>query len=137
MRKAFAIFWRDLKRILKNPVALIVTLGVCIIPSLYAWFNIIANWDPYENTSTVGVAVATNDKGADVEGMGYINAGDMVKEELEKNTQLGWKFEDEDQALEDVKSGSCYAAIVIPEDFTQTLAGVLDGKTDKIGRAHV
>ena len=53
MRKAFQIFKRDLRRLLKNPVAVIVTLGVAVIPSLYAWFNILANWDPYENTSTV------------------------------------------------------------------------------------
>ena len=50
MGKVFRIFWRDLKRILRNPVAVIVTLGVCVIPSLYAWFNILANWDPYEST---------------------------------------------------------------------------------------
>ena len=43
MRKVFSIFKRDLKRLLRNPVAIIVTLGVCIIPSLYAWFNIEAN----------------------------------------------------------------------------------------------
>ena len=57
MRTAFDIFKRDLKRILVNPVAIIVAVGVCIIPSLYAWFNILANWDPYENTSTVPIAV--------------------------------------------------------------------------------
>ena len=47
MHQVFAIFLRDVKRILKNPVALVVTLGVAIIPSLYAWCNILANWDPY------------------------------------------------------------------------------------------
>ena len=36
MHQVFAIFLRDVKRILKNPVALVVTLGVAIIPSLYA-----------------------------------------------------------------------------------------------------
>ena len=47
MHQVFAIFLRDVKRILKNPVALVVTLGVAIIPSLYAWCNILANWDRY------------------------------------------------------------------------------------------
>jgi putative membrane protein len=49
MYQVFAIFLRDVKRILKNPVALVVTLGVAIIPSLYAWCNILANWDGREN----------------------------------------------------------------------------------------
>ena len=52
MGKVFQIFWRDLKRILRNPVAVIVTLGVCVIPSLYAWFNIMANWDPTRTPKT-------------------------------------------------------------------------------------
>ena len=128
MGKVFQIFWRDLKRILRNPVAVIVTLGVCVIPSLYAWFNIMANWDPYENTQDVRVAVVNLDEGADAGGdLGFINAGDMVVEELGKNTQLKWVFLDEDTALEEVRSGCSYAAIVIPADFTRDLTSVLTG----------
>ena len=52
---SFAIFKRDIKRLLVNPVALVVTLGVCVIPSLYAWYNIVANWDPYGNTQGLDV----------------------------------------------------------------------------------
>ena len=135
MRKVFQIFLRDLKRLLKNPVAIIVTIGVAIIPSLYAWFNILANWDPYENTSTVPIAVVIQDKGADISDMGYTNAGDMIRERLEENTQLGWTFVDtQDAALEGVEAGTYYAAFIIPEDFTSTLADVLNGSTNK---AHI
>ncbi len=135
MRKVWQIFVRDLKRLVTNPVAVIVTIGVAIIPSLYAWFNILANWDPYENTSTVPIAVVIEDKGADVTNMGYTNAGDMIRDELKDNTQLGWEFLDsEDEAVEGVRSGKYYAAFVVPEDFTSSLADVLDGDTDK---AHI
>ena len=135
MRKAFQIFKRDLRRLLKNPVAVIVTIGVAIIPSLYAWFNILANWDPYENTSTVPIAVTIEDKGADIKDLGYTNAGDMIRERLEENDQLGWTFvDDENEAVEGVKAGKYYAAFVVPSDFTQDLADVLDGNTDK---AHI
>ena len=57
MRTVLRIFTRDLKRILHNPAAIVIALGVCIIPSLYAWTNIIANDDPYRNTSTIPIAV--------------------------------------------------------------------------------
>lgn len=40
MRNAFRIFRRDMKRLLRSPAAVLVMIGVCIIPSLYAWFNI-------------------------------------------------------------------------------------------------
>ena len=46
MRNAFRIFRRDMGRLLRNPAALLVIIGVSIIPSLYAWFNIAANIDP-------------------------------------------------------------------------------------------
>lgn len=129
MRAAVRIFARDLRRIVTNPVALVVTLGVCLIPSLYAWVNILANWDPYQSTGTVPVAVVVEDAGAEVPGMGPVNAGQMVRERLEENHQLGWDFVDEkDRALEGVRSGRYYAAFVVPRDFTATLAGALDGR---------
>ncbi len=135
VRKVFQIFLRDLKRLLKNPVAIIVTIGVAIIPSLYAWFNILANWDPYENTSTVPIAVVIQDEGANISDMGYTNAGDMIRERLEENTQLAWTFVDtQDAALEGVEAGTYYAAFIIPQDFTSTLADVLNGSTSK---AHI
>ncbi len=135
MGKVFKIFVRDLKRLLKNPVAIIVTIGVAIIPSLYAWFNILANWDPYENTSTVPIAVCIQDEGAEISDMGLINAGDMIRERLEENTQLGWQFvDDQNAAVEGVEAGTYYAAFIIPADFTSTLADVLDGNTNK---AHI
>lgn len=135
MRTVWKIFVRDLKRLAKNPVAVIITIGVAIIPSLYAWLNILANWDPYENTSTVPIAVTIKDTGADVGDIGFVNAGDMIHEKLEDNTQLGWTFvDDEEEALEGVRAGTYYAAFVVPEDFTESLADVLDGNTDK---AHI
>ncbi|WP_419039558.1 YhgE/Pip family protein, partial [Parolsenella catena] len=135
MRTAFQIFKRDLKRILANPVAIVIAIGVAIIPSLYAWFNILANWDPYENTSTVPIAVVIEDRGADVGDMGTINAGDMIEEQLKENTQLGWTFVDDEQAaLDGVNAGRYYAAFVVPEDFTSSLGDVLSGDTDQ---AHI
>ena len=46
MKKIFKIYVRDLSRLSKNVMAMIVVIGVSIIPALYAWFNIAANWDP-------------------------------------------------------------------------------------------
>ena len=66
MNVVWNIFLHDIKRILKNPIAVLVTIGVCIIPSLYAWFNIAANWDPYKNTQTMPIAVVSEDVGAEV-----------------------------------------------------------------------
>ena len=94
MRKAFRIFRRDMKRLLRSPAAMLVFIGVCIIPSLYAWFNIAANIDPYSNTSGIKVAVANNDTDATSNDL-TINAGKEIIENLKDNDQLGWTFTDE------------------------------------------
>ena len=119
---SFAIFKRDIKRLLVNPVALVVTLGVCVIPSLYAWYNIVANWDPYGNTQGIKIAIANNDRGTQNDLVGELNAGDKVVDQLKENHQLGWTFVDSTaDAKEGVESGEYYAAIVIPKNFSDNL----------------
>ena len=128
MRTILAIFRRDLWRILRNPVALVVTIGVAILPSLYAWFNIMALWDPYSNTKDLPVAVVSMDRGGQSAQTGKLNAGRSVIEELRDNKSLGWKFMDDDKAaIDEVNSGRCYAAIIIPERFSSDLVGVVEG----------
>ncbi len=46
MNTSLQIFSRDVKRLLRNRAAALVMVGVCLLPSLYAWFNIAANMDP-------------------------------------------------------------------------------------------
>lgn len=122
------IFKRDIKRLIVNPVALVVTLGVCVIPSLYAWYNIVANWDPYGNTQGIKIAIANNDQGTQNDLVGELNAGDKVVDQLKENDQLGWTFVDSAaDAKEGVESGEYYAAIVIPKNFSDNLVSMLDG----------
>ena len=84
MKKSFRIFFRDLKRLLTNRIALVVTAGVCALPSLYAWFNIYANMDPYSNTQGIKVAIANCDEGDENELL-TLNAGDSIIDNLKKD----------------------------------------------------
>ena len=47
--------------------------------------------------------------------------------ELKRNHQLGWRFLDEKQAMEAVRSGDAYAAIVIPPDFSSDFLSLTTG----------
>lgn len=127
MRTVFQILFRDLRRLLRNPVAMIIVVGVCVIPSLYAWYCIAANWDPYANTAGIRVAVSNNDRGVQSDIAGNLDAGGQVVEELHNNHDLTWEFVSEDEAREGVESGTYYAAIVIPADFSEDLASVFTG----------
>ncbi len=127
MRNSVRIFERDIQRLFHNKVAMIVMAGVCVLPSLYAWFNIAANMDPYSNTQGIRVAIANNDEGSQNE-MISLDAGESIVENLKENDQLGWTFVNEEKAVEGVRSGKYYAAIVIPEDFSTSLLSIISGE---------
>ena len=80
MKNIFAICRNDLRRISSNVVAIVLILGLAVVPCLYAWFNIFSNWDPYgpDATSRIKVAVASEDSGASVLGL-KINIGSQVR----------------------------------------------------------
>lgn len=128
MHKAWSVFRRDLGRLARVSKAWIIIVGVIVTPSLYAWFNIVAFWDPYSNTQNVSVAIVNQDEGATSDLTGDIDVGGELVGELKKNDQLGWKFMDEDEAMDAVKSGRSYAAIVIPEDFSRDFISITTGE---------
>lgn len=130
MKKIFKVFKRDLRNIRKNPAALAIVIGLCIIPSLYAWINIKACWDPYVNTGNLPVAVVNNDMGSTIEGK-EINVGDEIVEELKKNKAIGWQFVDSWQGNYGLNEGKYYAMIEIPSNFSAGLASLISGNPKK------
>ena len=125
MKNILRIFKYDLMRIHKNVIAMIVIMGITVIPTLYAWFNIAASWDPYGNTGNLKVAVASSDEGYSGELLSVnLNLGDQVLTTLRGNSQLDWTFTSAKKAKEGVKSGKYYAAIVIPKDFSKDMMSI-------------
>ena len=122
----WAILWHDLKKIFTNPVAIIITIGITILPSAYAWLNIISNWDPYANTRHISVAVANLDVGASSQLTGEVNVGEQVVSQLKENDQLGWTFvHTKKEAVEGVESDRYYAAVVIDKNFSRSLVRMI------------
>ena len=123
----FAIFARDVKRVLRNPVALVIALGMIVMPSAYAWYVVAANWDPYSNTADMLVAVANEDAGADSPETGHLDVGAQVVAQLHDNHEMGWEFTDAEAAINGVYEGRYWAALVIPKDFSEDFASVFTG----------
>ena len=94
MRTVGGILLRDLKALVRNPIALIVVIALLILPGLYAWYCIIANWDPYSNTERMPIAIVNEDKGASSSMTGDVNIGKNVVDKLHDNENIDWRFYD-------------------------------------------
>lgn len=130
MRNIVQLYITDLKRIVTNWAALIIILALIALPSLYAWFNIQASWDPYGNTKGIPVAITNEDVGTQLQGQS-VNVGDLIVQSLKKNKKLGWTFVDKKKALDMVKHGDAYASILIPKDFSKKMTSILEENPEK------
>lgn len=117
------IYKRDVMEILRNTAVLVIILGLTIVPSLYAWFNIKAFWDPYGNAKYLKVAIVNQDTGAEFKNQN-LKLGNKVVENLKENAALDWQFVSKQRAETGLKSGEYYAIILIPKNFSKDLISV-------------
>ena len=133
MKTAIRVFTRDIKKIFTNSMAIVLAVGIALLPSLYAWFNIYANWDPYGSTGNMQVAVIIEDEGFKYRNI-EINVGEKIKENLSGNDAIDWQFVSKKEATSGVEAGKYYAAIEIPSGFSESLTSIVssDFKQPKI-----
>lgn len=132
MKRIWNIYKTDIKNIVTNYAAFITVAALCILPSLYAWFNIAASWDPYakEATSQIKIGVINNDDGTEVEGK-EINMGDLIVHGLKENELMGWQFVDYDEAEQMLEQGKFYATITIPPQFSKDITSIITSNIKK------
>ena len=122
MRNAWRLFVGDLKRLRSNVITGIVVLGLIALPSLFSWFNMLACWDVIDNTGNLTVAVANSDEGYESDLTPIrVNIGENVMSALRENEQMNWYFTTEEDAVEGVRAGRYYAAVVIPATFSRDM----------------
>lgn len=137
MSKVWLLFRLDLKRATRNIISVILLFGVSIIPSFFAWFNVLASWDPFGNVKDLKVAVASADEGFESDLLPIrINVGSLVISNLRANDDLGWVFTTEEQAIDGTKSGEFYAAFVLPPDFSKQMMTFLSPDATPVELAY-
>ena len=135
MRKIWQLVRYDFRHVLSNVISLVVCVGMIVVPCFYAWFNIAGSWDPYGNTKNLKVAVANADGGYTSELIPVsLNMGERMTSELRESTSIGYTVTSEEDAVEGVRSGKYYAAVVFPENFTRDL---LSGFADSASAPRV
>ena len=119
MKTVFDIFRNDVRAIVRFIFVLVIVLALGALPSLYAWINIYANWDPYSETDHVEVALASRDTGIDLKNGVHVNSADEVIADIKDDEDIAYKpMDDPEEAIDGVKSGRFYAAIIFEDGFT-------------------
>ena len=135
MNKILQIIQTDARHVFTNVISLVVCVGMIVVPSFYAWFNIAGSWDPYGNTHNIRVALVNDDAGYKSDLMPVeVNVGERITSQLRASKSIGYVVTDRDEAIDGVSSGEYYAAIVIPQSFSTDL---LQGLTDNSVRPTV
>ncbi|MEK3934938.1 YhgE/Pip domain-containing protein [Sporosarcina sp. FSL W7-1349] len=130
MKNSWKIYTNDLKSVLSNWVVLLIIGGLTVLPSLYAWLNIYASWDPYGKTENMPVAVVNEDRGATVRGE-RIEVGQQLVDTLQDNHDFDWHFTGRREAMDQVTNGDYFSVLVIPADFSEKLASVVSDVPQK------
>ena len=131
MKNVFSIFIHDLYSIAKHFFAFVIAIAVCLIPALYAWFNIFSNWDPYGGTGNISIALVTRDKGYTLEDGTVRNEGEEIVEEMAAGTSINWVPTDYEEAMEGVQSGKYYGALVLGENLTRNMYRITEALYDQ------
>ncbi len=122
MGNIWNIFASDMRSLKANAVSVILAVGLVLMPSMFAWYNILACWDAFNNTGNLKVAVANTDEGYSSDLLPTsIDVGERVVDALRANDQMDWIITDKDDAIDGAAGGRYYAALVIPESFSRDI----------------
>ena len=122
MRGITRLWRRDVRRATGNVMAIMLMIGLTVLPSLFTWFNVLASWDPFSNVKDLTVAVANTDEGYQSDLFPIrVNIGDQVVSALRGNDDFNWVITSEDDAVDGTKSGKYYAALVLPKEFSKDM----------------
>ncbi|MFF7308405.1 DUF3533 domain-containing protein [Streptomyces sp. NPDC008137] len=109
--------------------ALWIASGVItgVLALLFAVLYVGANIDPVGHMKNLPVGLVNADKGAAVGGK-QVNLGAQITESISKSTaggdKIDWKVMDEREVKEELGEGKLYGALVVPADFTSSVAAL-------------
>lgn len=117
--------WKSKKLIMV--ILAVSIIGVMFVPMLYSSIYLGAIWDAYGKLDKVPVAFVNMDKAFTKDGKEFA-IGKELENNLKGNNKVAWKFVDYNEAKKGIEGTGYYAAIEIPEDFSEKIADSQDGK---------
>ena len=112
------IFTYGVKRSVRRPRSVFVTLVILVVPVLYPLIWLQAFWNPYANAGNLPVAFVNEDSG---------QIGANLEQQLRTSTDVDWQFPSRSDADAGLTDATYYAEIVVPSDFSASVAAMTPG----------
>ena len=119
------------KKLLTNPILIVVIAAIILIPSIYAGLFLASMWDPYGELDKLPVAVVNLDQGAVYDGR-VLEIGNELVENLQEDGSLNFHAVDKNEAEAGLRDGTYYMVVTIPEDFSYNAATVTSDNPEKM-----
>ena len=131
LRDAIAIFRMEMTLFARFPKLKVSTIGVIIIPALYALIYLSSVQDPGAHTVDLKAALVNLDQGLHYRGQD-VNVGQEVATSIRERKTFGFvDYLEEDEAKRAVRQGRLAFALIIPSDFS---ANAVPGQAAAGGR---
>ena len=114
----WAIFAYGIKRSVRRPRSVFVTLVILIVPVLYPLIWLQAFWNPYANIGNLPVAFVNEDAG---------QIGASLEQQLRTSTDVDWQFPSRSDADAGLLDATYYAEIIVPSDFSASVTALTPG----------
>lgn len=111
----------ELRRFRRSRLGKLAIIAICVIPLLYSTLYLWSFWDPFGKLNRVPVAFVNEDQGMVVAGQPF-NAGDQIEDKIRQNDQLDWVPTNEEDAVDGVRNGKYYFAVMLPKNFSEEVA---------------
>lgn len=115
------------KRLVRNPLFLVVMVAIIAIPTIYTTLFLGSMWDPYGNVEHLPVAVVNLDQPVTVEDTTY-EVGQSLVDNLKEEPSLDFHFVSQEEAQAGLEDGTYYMVITIPQDFSQRASSITDAQ---------
>ena len=117
------IFAYGVRRSIRRPRSVFVTLVILIVPVLYPLIWLQAFWNPYANVGNLPVAFVNEDSG---------QIGGSLEQQLHLSTDVDWQFPSHSDADAGLLNATYYAEIIVPSGFSESLASMKPGTIEMV-----
>ncbi len=121
---ALHMAYTELRRLSRTALGKATLVALVLVPTLYAGLYLYANRDPYANLDQVPAALVMEDVGASDAAGRSLEYGDDVALQLVDQGAFDWEVTDRATAADGVDDGTYDFALVVPRDFSASLANV-------------